>query len=423
MKPSFFKGIVLGAATSMVVFMAASAVAGTGVGGIFNLGQANTVNASTSLSGANGAAGLNVTNTAAAGSGVVGAHTAATGTPPGVQGTTASTSANAIGVSGIVSPTAPGTDAAAVRGENKGTNANGYGVWGSHAGSGVGVYGTGQGGAGVLGEGTSGTGVVGTATTGSGVRGLTQGGRGVWGQNNAATRSVNGDMPGVFGGAFADDGGQFSSTKGTGAVGTSSQGTGLVGNGLDGVHGNGDPSFGTGGVFTGGSYGVIAKSPGTGVHSESPYIAVYGKNQGGTGIGVYGSSSSGYAGKFSGPVQIDGTLTLNGQLNGCGPGTIDGFGLVSASAAFSSSYTTLPVRKNCTGALVLARRVSTGIYYVRFVGVGSILATGSVANSDEDDFIAVDKRLDPLDNQPSFRVAVRDADGGTEDRAFTILTF
>src|SRR5215213_3958795 len=49
MKPTFFKGIVLGALTAILVLLAATAVAGTGVGGIFNLGQDNTVNKTTQL--------------------------------------------------------------------------------------------------------------------------------------------------------------------------------------------------------------------------------------------------------------------------------------------------------------------------------------------------------------------------------------
>jgi hypothetical protein len=46
------------------------------------------------------------------------------------------------GVYGWVYATDPVGTAAGVRGQNDGTNANGYGVWGSHAGSGIGVLGT-----------------------------------------------------------------------------------------------------------------------------------------------------------------------------------------------------------------------------------------------------------------------------------------
>ncbi len=62
MKPSFYKGIVLGAAVSMLVLAATAAVAGTGIGGIFNLGQSNTVNATSGLSGATLGPQLKVTN-------------------------------------------------------------------------------------------------------------------------------------------------------------------------------------------------------------------------------------------------------------------------------------------------------------------------------------------------------------------------
>ena len=62
MKPSFYKGIVLGAAVSILVLVTSTAVAGTGIGGIFNLGQSNTVDATSALSGASVGAQLQVTN-------------------------------------------------------------------------------------------------------------------------------------------------------------------------------------------------------------------------------------------------------------------------------------------------------------------------------------------------------------------------
>lgn len=108
-------------------------------------------------------------------------------------------------------------NAAGVRGILNAPNADGYGVWGSHSGSGVGVYGTTAGcGTGVLGLATSGHAVTGQATTGTGIFGITNGGAAIVGRNNGSTRSVNGDQPGVAGTAFADDGGQFVSSKGNG---------------------------------------------------------------------------------------------------------------------------------------------------------------------------------------------------------------
>jgi hypothetical protein len=63
MKGTFFKGVLLGALTSTVVLIAASAVAGTGVGAVFNLGRANTVNAQSTLRGATAGKNLQLTNT------------------------------------------------------------------------------------------------------------------------------------------------------------------------------------------------------------------------------------------------------------------------------------------------------------------------------------------------------------------------
>jgi hypothetical protein len=49
MRPTFFRGVALGAATAILVLLAATAVAGTGVGGVFNLGADNAVNKTTTL--------------------------------------------------------------------------------------------------------------------------------------------------------------------------------------------------------------------------------------------------------------------------------------------------------------------------------------------------------------------------------------
>lgn len=65
MKRYFGKGaglVVLGAATSTLVLAGTTAFAGTGIGGIFNLGQTNTVNASSVLAGSTGGDQLDVVN-------------------------------------------------------------------------------------------------------------------------------------------------------------------------------------------------------------------------------------------------------------------------------------------------------------------------------------------------------------------------
>src|SRR2546423_5871093 len=63
-----FRDVVLGAVTSTLVLTAATALAGSGIGGVFNLGQTNTVNETTTLTGAKAAgAELQVQNTSTTG--------------------------------------------------------------------------------------------------------------------------------------------------------------------------------------------------------------------------------------------------------------------------------------------------------------------------------------------------------------------
>jgi hypothetical protein len=89
-------------------------------------------------------------------------------TRTGVYGASASTLAAAAGVFGDITRSSPGPFSAGVRGQNRGTDGNGIGVYGTHAGPGWGVYGTSAtGGVGVKGDGFgNGTGVWGTGATG-----------------------------------------------------------------------------------------------------------------------------------------------------------------------------------------------------------------------------------------------------------------
>ena len=73
-----------------------------------------------------------------------------------VQNTNGS-SAGAFGLYGLLTATSPTATSAAVRGANSSTNAYGYGVWGSQAGAGTGVYGFTPSGKGVWGSSSSGT--------------------------------------------------------------------------------------------------------------------------------------------------------------------------------------------------------------------------------------------------------------------------
>jgi hypothetical protein len=96
--------------------------------------------------------------TGTVGDGVLGQHNVAAGVGAGVHGTTISTEALAVGVLGESLPTASGMGVAGVVGSNNGLGTQGFGVWGKHAGSGYGVYGTSPGGVGVYGYATASTG-------------------------------------------------------------------------------------------------------------------------------------------------------------------------------------------------------------------------------------------------------------------------
>jgi hypothetical protein len=71
---------LLGVGLAVLVLGAPAALAGSGIGGVFNLGQGNSVNAQTSLSGSTAASELRVDNTSTSGGyGVRGSSAAASG--------------------------------------------------------------------------------------------------------------------------------------------------------------------------------------------------------------------------------------------------------------------------------------------------------------------------------------------------------
>jgi hypothetical protein len=114
-------------------------------------------------------------------------NSATTGILGAIQGTSASTDANAVAIQGTISSTSPGGFSAAVRGVNNGTAGLGIGVYGSQAGSGWGVYGTSPNGFAVNGLSTTSTGVNGQSTSGVGVAGTSNtNSSGVFTNTNAA---------------------------------------------------------------------------------------------------------------------------------------------------------------------------------------------------------------------------------------------
>ncbi|HTX68717.1 MAG TPA: hypothetical protein VMH50_06180 [Thermoleophilia bacterium] len=63
MRTDLLKGVVLGALTAALVLTAATAMAGTGVGSVFNLGQKNTANKQSTLRAATSGKALQLVNT------------------------------------------------------------------------------------------------------------------------------------------------------------------------------------------------------------------------------------------------------------------------------------------------------------------------------------------------------------------------
>jgi hypothetical protein len=310
MRSTLLKGIAIGSATTAVALMGASALAGTGIGGVFNLGVENTVNGQTLLKGTTSNPQLKVTNQQgdAAAIAVQGVHSSDAGKAPGVQGDTASTAAGATGVSGsATSSSAPG-DSNGVKGVNSGA---GRGVYGQSS-SGPGVYGNSTSQYGVWGIGSYG--VVAGGSQG-GVWASTGGaGSGVYGQNTAGGRGLFGKSTqgsGVYGegGTY---GGQFVSLQQNGGAGLSGKVSAGPG---DGVHGEAPQGVGvegigkSGGVFQGAATGVGATGyvfgGGTGVVGEAGVGGV-----GVKGIAKNGTVAVGYAGQFQGEVDVQGFLKM-----------------------------------------------------------------------------------------------------------------
>ena len=148
-----------------------------------------------------------------------------------------------------------------VYGENRGTNNVGYGILGSHFGSGIGVGGSTNTGIGVSGFSSSGKGVKGqSSSSGDGVHGSSNTGNGVYGT------STN---KGVYGYTTSNTGtgvyGYGENSSGTGVVGISDGGIGVYGS-------SGGGTNGTGGYFSGSGlgYSLITGSGKVGIGISNP---------------------------------------------------------------------------------------------------------------------------------------------------------
>ncbi|WP_316812640.1 collagen-like protein [Pedobacter heparinus] len=233
-----------------------------------------------------------------------------------LEGISNSTTSNIAAVRGIVSPTNPGGFSSAVRGTNNGTGGLGIGVWGSHAGSGWGVYGVTPNGLGVYGNSSAGgTGVYANSNTGIGLTATS---------NNGIAASIsisnNANLNDALNVSTLGNGTAIAVTgSGTGAGVKSSTGSGFA------VHGISSAQISAGiiGDNTGAGEAVVGRTTsdiagavvgrndggGYGVHG---FVAT---NTTGTGIGVYGrvgiSGSTGRAGRFE---NVSTTNTLGNTL-------------------------------------------------------------------------------------------------------------
>ena len=97
MKTTFLRGVVLGAVVCGMTMVSTAALAGTGIGGVFNLGTTNATNASTVLAGSTIGQQLRVVNNASTGTGTtgIGIHTAPNEPPLAVSSTTKVNNLNA----------------------------------------------------------------------------------------------------------------------------------------------------------------------------------------------------------------------------------------------------------------------------------------------------------------------------------------
>ena len=257
---------------------------------------------------------------------VYGRHNASTGDAAGVRGDTKSAVANASGVLGQVANTNPSTSAAGVWGDNKATNGGGYGVRGTHASNGSGVYGAaGPAGYGVYG--TGGLGGVGAFGASYGLIANASGPDGYGVTANGQHTGVEGlgVSRGVYGKSDGGPGVEGYSLQGSGVIGVSEDGMGIYGvsYGATAIRGATTGLYSPAIYGEGGVYGVHGERGGTaGVRGDSNYVGVWARGgpygvygqaavATGTSYGVFGTctSSTGWAGYFSGNVAVTGTMS------------------------------------------------------------------------------------------------------------------
>ena len=312
----------------------AATTTGTGTGAVFTVSNV----------GSSAAAARAETN----GSGYAfeGNATSATLKSNGIIGRSATSADSVAGVSGVISATTPGASASGIAGSVTSTTARGFGVWGRHAGRGVGVMGSTTAGVGIKGISRDSVGIWGghTATTGtySGIYGssasVSDTAAGIIGEMTSKTGGINSvGVKGIHNDTLANGSGVWGlhNGRGTGVFGSAMMGVGVRGISRD--------SMGVAGYHTGGSgrfagvYGetVASAQDATGVqgsvNNTVPGVGsagVRGTNNGSfsNGYGVYGA----HAGKGTG---VFGTATEGTGVAGVVQGEEATVGVLGSSAS------------------------------------------------------------------------------------------
>ena len=328
-------------------------------------------------------------NSSNAGNAVYGAATNPTGTPIGVHGV--SNASEGTGVRGLATSTSPVGNSAGVQGTTNSTTASGFGVFGSHAGTGAGVYGESPGGFGVRGHSTNPTGVTygvaGTAisSSGIGVRGsvftTTGSSVGVSGESRGDTgigvRGEAGNASGINFGVY----GISQSTSGINASGVYGESKSSFGNGL----------FGYASSSTGEGYGVLGQTVST------SGIGVFGKATSATGVnyGVAGLSVSSSGAGVYGSVSANGNSVIS-PTSGV-YGDVSGVFRVgvrarnSATSGFSDAL--LATAASPDGAAIYAINDATSGFDLAGEFIGNVGISGNLSKSSGT--FKIDHPLDP----------------------------
>jgi hypothetical protein len=210
----------------------------------------------------------------------------------------------------------------------------GHAIWGI-SNTGYAVAASSQNGDALFAEASTGTGVRARSTSGVAVAGVSNSGFGVSGfsSDSAGVKGESQVGMGVFGVSPTASGVLGQSTSGTGVEGTSTSADGVkgtsAGSAKSGVYGDSDHGQGYGvygrNSITGatGFIGGLDGVSGSAIEGARNGVSGYGSGGNGTGVygradigpsayGVWGISSEGYAGYFSGDVNVTGTLSKSG---------------------------------------------------------------------------------------------------------------